>query len=328
MNNCSENHSESISTQNCNSNLTYAGEAGVEIAIPILNLALIVLTLLLGSGIIYCVYHNKTLRDPVSVLIVSVAATLMVLTIVYSLYSLSILTDLPLIGDCNNLSGNIILIVITFHFFFVCFTIGLIATVQLLTIKYGRKRVTKQKVIPVFAALVFLAMVLSIVDNVADNISTHSTSRIKIRGSVCALNVSTANPIFAISIMLGYVIPLTVTLVMSCATHRTLKNCVVEMDTDHSVVRSVLVMSVVTVLLCFVSKIPLFGLIAWAYNVSSVRNFAYLIVSLQASLDPPCTLLLFITIHKTIRHTVAELFGKLYTNLVKAKAMAACICIL
>ena len=136
MNNCSENHSVSISTQNYNSNLTYAGEAGVDIVIPILDLALIVLTLLLGSGIIYCVYHNKTLRDPVSILIVSVAAALMVLTIIYSLYSLSILTDLPLIGDCNNLSGNIILIVITFHFFFVCFTIGLIATVQFLTIKY------------------------------------------------------------------------------------------------------------------------------------------------------------------------------------------------
>ena len=264
MNNCSENHSESISTQNCKSNLIYAGEAGYNIAIPILDLVLIVLTLLLGSGIIYCVYHNKTLRDPVSVLIVSVAATLMVLTIIYSLYSLSVLTDLPLIGDC-----------IVIHR-----------------------------------------------ENVADNTSTHATSHVKIRGSMCVLYASTANPIFAISTMLGYVIPLTVTLVMSCTTHRTLKNCVVEMDTDHSIVRSVLVMSVVTILLCFVSKIPLFGLIVWAYNVSSIRDFAYLIVTLQESLDPPCTLLLFITIHKTIRHTVAELFGKLYTNLVRAKATA------
>ena len=78
---------------------------------------------------------------------------------------------------------------------------------------------TKQRVLPVFAALVFLAVVLPVVENVADNTSTHATSHVKIRGSVCALNVSTANPIFAISIMLGYVIPLTVTLVMSCATH-------------------------------------------------------------------------------------------------------------
>ena len=161
MNNCSENHSESIGTQNCNSSLTYAGEAG-DVIIPILDLAFIVLTVLLGSLIIYCVYHIKTLRDPVSVLIVSVAVTLMVLTIVYSLYCLSILTDLPLIGDCSNPSGNIIVIVITFHFFCVCFTVGLISTVQFLTIKYGRKRVTKQKLLPVFAVLTFLAIVLPV----------------------------------------------------------------------------------------------------------------------------------------------------------------------
>ena len=321
MNNCSENHSESIGTQHCNSSLTYSGEAG-NIIIPILDLAFIILTLLLGSEIIYCVYHNKTLRDTVSVLIVSVTVTLMVATIVNSLYCLSILTDLPLIGDCSNPSGNIFLIAITFHLFFICFSVGLISAVQFLTIKYGRKRVTKQKVLPVFAVLVFLAIVLPVVENVADNTSTHTTSHVKIRGSVCVLNVSTANPIFAISIMLGYVIPLTVTLVTSYSTHRTLKNCVVEMDTDHSVVRSVLVMDVASILLCFVSKIPLFGLIVWASNVNSVRNFAYLIVSLQASLDTPCTLLMFIIIHKTIRHTVAELFVKSYTNLVKVKAMA------
>ena len=101
---------------------------------------------------------------------------------------------------------------------------------------------TKQKVLPVFAVLVFLATVLPVVENVADNTSTHTTSHVKIRGSVCVYNVSTANPIF---IMLGYVIPLTVTLVMFYSTHRTLKNCVVEMDTDHSVVRSVLVMNVI-----------------------------------------------------------------------------------
>ena len=86
----------------------------------------------MGSEIIYCVYHNKTLRDPVSVLIVSVAVTLMVLTIL-SLYSSSILTDLPLIGDCSNPLGNVFLIVITFHLFFICFSVGLIATVQFLT---------------------------------------------------------------------------------------------------------------------------------------------------------------------------------------------------
>ena len=321
MNNCSENHSESIGTQHCNSSLTYEGEA-VDVIIPILDLAFIILTVVLGSEIIYCVYHNKTLRDPVSVLIVSVVLTLMVLTIIYSLYSLSILTDLPLIGDCSNLSGNIFVIVVTFQFFFICFSVGLISTVQFLTIKYGRKRVTKQKVLPVFAALMFLAMVLPVVEIVADNTSTHATSHVKIRGSACAINVSTGNPNLAISIMLGYVIPLTVTLVMSCTTHRTLKNCVVEMDTDHSVVRSVLVMNVTTILLCFVGKIPIFGLIAWETNVNSVRNFAYLIVSLQASLDTPCTLLLFIIIHKTIRHTVAELLKKLYTKLVGAKAMA------
>ena len=82
MNNCSENHSESISTQNCNS----YGDEIASTVVPILILAITILTMLLGSEIIYSVHHNKTLRDPVSALIVSVTASLMVLSIIYSLY--------------------------------------------------------------------------------------------------------------------------------------------------------------------------------------------------------------------------------------------------
>ena len=46
--------------------------------------------------------------------------------------------------------------------------IGLMATVQFLTIKYGRKKVSNCKVLPVFAVLVILSIVLTIVENAVD----------------------------------------------------------------------------------------------------------------------------------------------------------------
>ena len=123
--------------------------------------------------------------------------------------------------------------------------------------------------------------------------------RVKIRGSLCMLH-SNAGPIYAIAIALGGLIPFTVTMVMSYMSHRTIRNSVIEMDSDHSVIRSVIMMSVTTILVCFVTKIPMAICVFWATRSDNV--IAYLIISLLGPLEPLCIVFLFSTIHKTIRH--------------------------
>ena len=268
-----------------------------------------ILVVLMGSKIIYCVYINKTLRDPVSVVMASATVFLMLLTIPIVLFGLSLLTDLPLLGDCSNLTGNIFLIMATIMYIVDFFSVVLIATVQFLTIKYGRKKVTNCKVLPVFAALVILSVLIAIVENVVQN--NIINLRVKIRGSLCMLDPN-ASPIYAMIAVLGYLIPFAVTMVMSYMSHRKIKNSVIEMDSDHSVIRSVIMMSVTTILVGFVAKIPLTACIFWATRSDNI--IAYLMMSLLGPLEPLCILFLFSTIHKTIRHEFWEPSSVVHTQ--------------
>ena len=286
MNSCSENSS--------NFNHTSENSEGLFIIFPILNFAQLILMILLGSLIIYCVFINKTLRDPVSILMASVTAILMLYSIPHLLFSISVLTDLPLLGDCGKLSGHIYIILPVIQWSIETFTVGLIATVQFLTIKYGRKRVTKCKVLPVFAALVILSIVLTVVEDSIDITLRHEFCHVKIRGSLCAVS-PTSDSINATATVLEYLIPFTVTMVISYMSHRKIK----EMDSDHSVIRSVIMMSVTTILAGFVAKIPLLACVFWATNTGSI--VAHLMLTLLIPLDPLCILLLFATTHKTIR---------------------------
>ena len=95
----SENSSDVIASQNCSSyNFTRAsGEHSTALTIfAILEFAIFILKLLLGCVVIYCLYRSKMLRDPVSALMTSVAASLMILSIPLNLLvGLSVLIDQP-----------------------------------------------------------------------------------------------------------------------------------------------------------------------------------------------------------------------------------------
>ena len=110
MDNCSENNSASSTTQYCSSKFNKTSENTNDILFaifPILDFVQFILIVSLGSLIFYFVYINKTLRDPVPVVVASLTVLKMFLSIAYLLIGISVLTDLPLLGDCSNLSGNI-----------------------------------------------------------------------------------------------------------------------------------------------------------------------------------------------------------------------------
>ena len=164
----SENSSDVIASQNCSSyNFTRAsGDHSTVLTIfAMLEFAIFILKLLLGCVVIYCLYRSKMLRDTVSALMTSVAASFMILLIPLNLLvGLSVLIDQPSIGSCNIRILLIAVFIITVsQEYLIPFSIGLIATVQFLIIKYGLKRVSTRNVLSAFALLMSFAMGLSIV---------------------------------------------------------------------------------------------------------------------------------------------------------------------
>ena len=205
------------------------------------------------------------------------------------LFALSILVDEPLVGDldCSNQSRHLVFIMGAFQWNTVALSVGLIATVQFLVTKYG-KRVTTVKVLIVQAALVFVSMVMSsLLGGTAG-----CGYAITIRGSLCAGKGGGSLPAVVMGISLGYITPLVVTLAMSYMLHRKVKNSVVEMDSDHSVAKSVLTMSVVTILTAFLCKIPMLGCLFWASNTGT--RAASILIVVFAAPESVCILFLFI----------------------------------
>ena len=167
-NNGSENSSDVIAPQNCSSyNLTRArgGHSPVLTIFAILELAIFILKLLLRCVLIYYLYRSKMLRDPVFALMTSVAASLMILSIPLNLLvGLSVLIDQPPIGSCNiRFLLVTVLVIAGLQVYLIPFSIGLIATVQFLIIKYGLKRVSTRNVLSAFALLMSFTVGFSIV---------------------------------------------------------------------------------------------------------------------------------------------------------------------
>ena len=79
------------------------------------------------------------------------------------LVGLSILIDQPSIQSCNILFLYFAAIIVASQWYLIIFSIGLIATVQLLIIECGRKRVSTRKVHLAFAVLMSFVMAFSIV---------------------------------------------------------------------------------------------------------------------------------------------------------------------
>ena len=303
------NSSEKVE-ESCNSNMTDSSGGDIIASTILLAMFLItmfIFTMLLGCEIIYCVFTNRKLRDPVSALIATVTVLLMIITTPMDLlFALSILVDVPLVGDCSNQSRHLVFIMGAFQWNTVAFSVGLIATVQFLVTKYG-KQVTTVKVLIVQAALVFVSMVMSSLLGRTWG-AVGCGYAIKMRGSLCAGNRGGSLPAFAIGTSLGYITPLVVTFAMSYMLHKKVKNSVVEMDSDHSVAKSVFTMSVFTILTAFLLKIPMLGCLFWASNTGS--RAASILIVVFAAPESVCILFLFVTIHKTIRRTMIASISK------------------
>eukprot|EP00731_Ephydatia_muelleri_P002299 Em0001g2299a len=212
------------------------------------------LKLLLGCVVIYCLYRSKMLRDPVSALMASVAASLMILSIPLNLLvGLSVLIDQPAIGSCiiRFLLVTVLIIAVSQEYL-IPFSIGLIATVQFLIIKYGLKRVSTRNVLSAFALLMSFAMGFSIVHC---SVALWNATVTQISGLLFALtSAEPTQAVLVVLLLLGHGVPFVITLVTSYMTYRTVKNGIIETDNDNRVTKSVLIMNVTTIATDLFSK--------------------------------------------------------------------------
>lgn len=119
-----------------------------------------------------------------------------------------------------------------FQWYLAMFSIGLIATVEFLIIKYGRKRVSTSKVLSAFAVLLFVAR-LALPTAQGAVVGLRNAAFEKIAGLLYSTCAAT-NPFRAIGLILGYLVPFVITLVTTYMLYRTVKNGVVERDSDNS----------------------------------------------------------------------------------------------
>ena len=230
----------------------------------------------------------------------SVAASLMILSIPLNLLvGLSVLIDQPAIGSCNiRFLLVTVLIIASLQVYLIPFSIGLIATVQFLIIKYGLKRVSTRNVLSAFALLMSFAMGLSIVHSA---VGLWNATITQISGLLFTLT-STESPVLIV-VLLGLSVPMVITLVTSYMTYRTVKNGIVETDNDNRVTKSVLIMNVTTITTDVFSKAvtsPVF--LYW--TTTPEGTIANVMLTLFLGVEPFYLLILFITIHKTIRCTI------------------------
>ena len=299
----SENSSDVIASQNCSSyNFTraYGRDSTVLTIFAILEFAIFILKLLLGCVVIYCLYRSKKLRDPVSALMISVAASFMILSIPLNLLvGLSVLIDQPTIGSCNIRFLLIAVLIITVsQEYLIPFSIGLIATVQFLIIKYSLKRVSTRNVLSAFALLMSFAIGFSIVHNA---VALWNATITHITGLLFAF--TSAELTVLIVLLLGRGVPMVITLVTSYMSYRTVKNGIVETDNDNRVTKSVLIMNVTTITTAVFSKAVLLPALAYWANIPE-DSIANMMVTLFLGVEPFYVLILFIAIHTTIRCSI------------------------
>lgn len=97
-----------------------------------------------------------------------------------------------------------------FQWYLAMFSIGLIATVEFLIIKYGRKRVSTSKVLSAFSVLLFVALALPTAQGAV--VGLRNAAFEKIAGLLYSTCAAT-NPFRAIGLILGYLVPFVITLV-------------------------------------------------------------------------------------------------------------------
>ena len=284
-------------------NLSYQVPSPIPyIAISVAHMLFVIVpTVLLGATILYHVRADREMRDPITALFCAVTITSMLSPVTFGLLlDMSTITDLPLSGSCSPPSRAIRMGTLYFLRMLTPCQIALITCTQFYVIKYGKK-ITARHVLAVFGVVTVSTAIASIL-LIASGAGAYGGAVPKIRGSWCEENEVVLRNYLYQSAALAVIIiicPVTLVVAFSVQSYLIVKQSTTETD---RLVRSVLLVSVATLVLEFTIKIPA-GLL---YYVSIVLNsLPIFYLSITTGDTENCfVLLLFLTTHRGIRKAV------------------------
>lgn len=272
------------------------------IALGVAHILIVILpSLALGSLILSLQVANKHLRDPVSVVFGWTVVVCMVGPVSYALLmDISLITDKPLLGDCDRFSGSLYWSLFNvFHGLLIFFT-ALLSITQYTVIKHGtNSSLTSRRIAVIFGLLTIVAVLISSPVAVGNQVS-HSR---KIRGSLCSGHEDTRPLLISVLLvyLTTYVVPGILVVIFSLLSRRKVQQGVLE--GNRQLVKSVTVMNIL-----MISSVTITRLLPILSFVINVGNGNVLSVGLTNSfeLNYPIYLLLTITLHKTIRENLIQ----------------------
>ena len=256
--------------------------------------------ILLGATILYRVYSDREMRDPITALFCAVTITTILSPTFGLLLDMSMITDLPLLGSCSSPSRAIQTGTSCFLRMFTPCQIALITCTQFYVIKYGKK-ITTRLVLAAFGVVGVCTAIASIL-LIASGAGAYGGAVPKIRGSWCQENKAVLRNYLYQSAALAVIIiicPVTLVVAFSVRSYLIVRQSTIEAD---RIIRSVLIVSVATLVLEFALKIPP----TLVYYVSIVLNsapIAYLSTTMSDT-EYCFVLLLFMTTHRGIQKAV------------------------
>ena len=291
---------------NCSANvcnLSYQVPSPIPyIAISVAHMLFVIVpTVLLGATILYHIRADREMRDPVTTLFCAVTMASMLSLVFGLLHDMSMITDLPLLGSCSSPFRAIRTGATCFLRMFIACQIVLITCTQFCVVKYGKKKITTRLVLAAFGVVTVSTAIASIL-LIASGAGAYGGAVPKIRGTWCLENEAVLRTYLYQSAALVAIVvmcPMTLVVVFSVRSYLIVKQSTIEAD---RIVRSVLLVSMATLVLIFAIKIPL----AIVYYISVVLNSApitYLSISMS-DMEYCFVLLLFMTTHRGIRKAV------------------------
>ena len=220
-------------------------------ALGIIHISIVVVpTLVFGITILVLLRRLAMISgvNPIIVLYSTVAIFCNLGTLSYSLLGdVSLVTGIPILGNCTSYPVGSIQFVVRFCFETVLtLTIAVIAIFQFLILHYGHERITSKMAIIVFFVVTAISLMVGTV--------FLASPLVEIRGSHCTVSDRDMNAIgTAVWIVIGYGIPLVLTVVFSALICSKVKK-------DVSTQRNSIVSSVVTVNIINISVYVIFRL--------------------------------------------------------------------
>ena len=284
--------------------------AAVLSVVAYLHLILIIVpTLIIGMIIIVIIWKVRKSSGLTPIIIFYLAMALFSLAAVLSyrlLWDISLITDIPFLGECGRfpLYNIYNLLYFSFHSI-VALNVGVAAVFQFLMLKYGKMVSSKW----VYIALLFTIITSIGVSCVFFNGRNSST----IRGSNCRFTDNFVGIIDLVAwLPLAYTIPLALTIVFSVLTCYKVKKAIVQpLNNEKSLVTSIVQINVFNIFLYTTFRLAsvLLYILGSRLLRENVEHAAAIIIIARHINDAsyPATLISILVIHKGIRKMAARL---------------------